>query len=341
MIVGKNEETKGFKVYIPKDMIVVTTQHIGNNVQLKEQLKREDPELWSSVEEQKKAAKPKLKPHKKRNKDRPSAGSDDGDHSGWVTQRSQGNHLSTKRMRTRHVVNAVTMTDPNNYREAMCDEHTSKWIEALQGEIEALEINNIRGSLWVYKTKTHADGTVKRRKGRLVAYGNEQVYGVDYTDTFSAVLVITTGKGVPARHGDVPSACVKADKEDHIEIFLHRPKRMVVRFELLALLGVKHKHERVACGTYCYTRLWLSSDTANAIRIIVCTEKRDAGGVTPVGIYVDDLLVTGTSNERVQTFFKEMVVLELKALGVVSKFLGIGFEYDKDKGWLLEQRQVI
>ncbi|GMF18322.1 unnamed protein product [Phytophthora fragariaefolia] len=36
-----------------------------------------------------------------------------------------------------------------------------------------------------------------------------------------------------------------------------------------------------------------------------------------------------------------MAVLELKDLGVVSKFLGIGFEYDEDKGWLLEQHQVI
>jgi hypothetical protein len=30
MILWKNDETKGFKVYIPKDMIVVTTQHIDN-----------------------------------------------------------------------------------------------------------------------------------------------------------------------------------------------------------------------------------------------------------------------------------------------------------------------
>lgn len=30
IIVGKNEETKGFKVYIPKDQVVVTTRHVQN-----------------------------------------------------------------------------------------------------------------------------------------------------------------------------------------------------------------------------------------------------------------------------------------------------------------------
>ncbi|OWZ14944.1 hypothetical protein PHMEG_00011504 [Phytophthora megakarya] len=216
----------------------------------------------------------------------------------------------------------------------------------------------------VYKTKTHADGTVERRKGRLVACGNEQVYGVDYTDTISAVLDMTTGKvifvlahiwGVPARHGDVPSAYVKADKEDHIEIFLHISKDMVLSVELLALLGVKHKRElelrliKSLYGLKLAGRLWnlLLHKTLVELGYCQCYTdsclyfKRDAGGVTLVGVYVDDLLVTGTSNERVETFFKEMVVLELKGLGVVSKFLGIGFEYDKDKGWLVEQRQVI
>ncbi|OWZ18803.1 hypothetical protein PHMEG_0007049 [Phytophthora megakarya] len=161
MIVGKNDETKGFKVYIPKDMIVVTTQHIKNMETLR-----------------KKAAKMKVKPHKKRNKDRPSAGSDDGDHGGGrglegaaeSLNAAKASSLSTKRMRTRHMgkkhvnvgaVNAVTTTDPKNYHEAKRDEHAR--IEAMQVEIEALENNNtwevvvkprdckLLHTKWVYK----------------------------------------------------------------------------------------------------------------------------------------------------------------------------------------------
>uniref|UniRef100_A0AAV1TVT1 Uncharacterized protein n=1 Tax=Peronospora matthiolae TaxID=2874970 RepID=A0AAV1TVT1_9STRA len=61
----------------------------------------------------------------------------------------------------------------------------------------------------------HADGTVERYKARLVARGDEQGYGVDYTYTLLDVMEIISGKsilavtriwGVSARHGDAPSA---------------------------------------------------------------------------------------------------------------------------------------
>ncbi|KAE9006192.1 hypothetical protein PF005_g12885 [Phytophthora fragariae] len=69
--------------------------------------------------------------------------------------------------------------------------------------------------------------------------------------------------------------------------------------------------------------------------------KHDATAVTLVGVYVDDLPVTGTGEARVDAFFGQMVVLKLKSLGVVSKFLGIAFVYGKGSGWRMEQRQVI
>ena len=65
------------------------------------------------------------------------------------------------------------------------------------------------------KTKTVADGNVERYKARLVVCGNEQLLGIDYTQTFAAVMELGTIKDilvlprrwyVPARHGDVPNA---------------------------------------------------------------------------------------------------------------------------------------
>ncbi|KAG3098646.1 hypothetical protein PI125_g15278 [Phytophthora idaei] len=60
-----------------------------------------------------------------------------------------------------------------------------------------------------------------------------------------------------------------------------------------------------------------------------------------VGIYVDDVLVTGTSVQKVDEFFEDMKVVELKDLGVVTKFLGIAFDYDDNTGWTLNQETVI
>lgn len=61
---------------------------------------------------------------------------------------------------------------------------------------------------------------------------DEQVFVGDYTYRFSAVMDMVSGKlilevsriwGVPA-HGDLPSASVKAKKEDDMEILLHIPQ---------------------------------------------------------------------------------------------------------------------
>ena len=51
--------------------------------------------------------------------------------------------------------------------------------------------------------------------------------------------------------------------------------------------------------------------------------KRDAGGITVVGVYVDDLLVTGTSQKRVEEFFDKAKELQIKNLGRLKKLLGI------------------
>lgn len=48
------------------------------------------------------------------------------------------------------------------------------------------------GCKWLFKKKTHADGALARRKGRLVAKGYSQEAGSGYNKTFSPVIKAAT-----------------------------------------------------------------------------------------------------------------------------------------------------
>ena len=73
--------------------------------------------------------------------------------------------------------------------------------------------------------------------------------GVDYNLTFAAVMDISTAKvvlalaatwGVPSKHGDIPNAYVRAEKEAHLGICLQVPRGMTVSESTL----------RKICGTH-------------------------------------------------------------------------------------------
>ena len=94
--------------------------------------------------------------------------------------------------------------EPQSFEEAVTDKG---WRVAMQSEIRALEDNGTWtmetlppgkralgsrwiykiSSRWIYKIKYNSDGTVERLKARLVVFGNHQVEGIDYNETFAPV----------------------------------------------------------------------------------------------------------------------------------------------------------
>ncbi|KAE8914261.1 hypothetical protein PF005_g13085 [Phytophthora fragariae] len=92
----------------------------------------------------------------------------------------------------RDIVNSVTEHNPKKFQEDMPSKLKGKWLAAMVEELQALEDNGVlesraqaRGyrTKWVYKTKMNAQGAIERLKARLVACGNEQDFGVDYSVT--------------------------------------------------------------------------------------------------------------------------------------------------------------
>nr|GEU73746.1 ribonuclease H-like domain-containing protein [Tanacetum cinerariifolium] len=94
-------------------------------------------------------------------------------------------------------------------------------------------INLVR-SMWLFKHKFHADGTLSRYKARLVANGSSQQLGIDYDETFSPVVKSATIRTVlslavsrkwPIHQLDVKNAFLNGNLFE--TVYIHQPPGFV------------------------------------------------------------------------------------------------------------------
>jgi histone deacetylase 1/2 len=234
--------------------------------------------------------------------------------------------------------------EPRNLSTALTDPH---WRAAMQEEYNALMENktwtlvpsssnkNLIDCKWVYHIKHRADGTIDRYKARLVAKGFKQRYGIDYEDTFSPVVKIATIRIVLSiavsrdwslRQLDVKNAFLHGVLEE--EVYMKQPPGFenpdtphhVCRLDK-ALYGLKQA-----------PRAWYSRLSAKLQDLGFLPSKADTSlflynksGVTIfVLIYVDDIIVTSSSDHAIAALLKDLNAhFAIKDLGALHFFLGI------------------
>lgn len=227
-------------------------------------------------------------------------------------------------------------TEPVSFEEAMTE---PKWVAAMQDELSSIRKNRTWDLVtlpphkkpiavkWVYKVKRRPDGTVAKYKARLVAKGFLQKEGLDYHDVFAPVarietirlvVAIASSKGWTLHQLDVKSAFLNGPIEE--EIYVNQPPGL----EEAGANTKVYKLNKALYGLKQAPRAWNKRLDSFLLQqgFSKCTVeygvyvKASNQALLLVCVYVDDLLVTGTSDAEIIKFKGEMQVeFEMSDLG--------------------------
>ena len=141
---------------------------------------------------------------------------------------------------------AHTKPPPKTYKEAMASEDWEEWREAIHKEYDSLIQNGtwklikrqpgmkvLKGK-WVLDNKLGDNNQLLRRKARFVIKGYEQVFGIDYNETFSPVvksktvrilLILAAKYNMELKHIDFDTAFLNGTLEE--TIYMEQPEGFV------------------------------------------------------------------------------------------------------------------
>ena len=191
------------------------------------------------------------------------------------------------------------------------------------------------GVKWVYRTKFNPDGSVNKYKARLAIKGYAQMFGVDFSETFAPVarldtirmvLALAAQKGWVIHQMDVKLAFLNAYLEE--EIFVEQPEGFAFQGQEEKVYQLK----KALYGLKQAPRTWYSRIDAHMVDLgfkkslseFTLYIKKVDDEILVVSLYVDDLLVTGSSKKLIDKFKEEMKdAFEMTDLGRITFFLGI------------------
>jgi hypothetical protein len=203
---------------------------------------------------------------------------------------------------------------------------------------------------WIYRTKLNADNSINKHKARLVVKGYAQIFGVDYSDTFTLVarldtirllLAISAQKGWKVFQLDVKSAFLNGVLQE--KIYVEQPDGFVIQ-------GAKDKVyllQKALYGLKQAPRAWYSRIDEHLLNLgfvkslseaILYVKLKD-NDVLIVSLYVDDILVTGSNELLVEEFKQEMMnVFEMTDLGLMTYFLGMEVKQSQNEVFICQKK---
>jgi hypothetical protein len=204
-------------------------------------------------------------------------------------------------------------------------EQDAAWQAAMQEKIDSIKRNQTweladlpQGHRaitlkWVYKLKRNEAGEIVKHKARLVACGFVQQEGIDFDDVFAPVarmesvpllLALAAQEGWQFHHMDVKSVFLNVDLKEEVYI------RQSTGFIIAAQEGKVLRLRKALYGLRQAPRAWnlKLNDTLKKMDFFQSEHehamyRRSHGDdILLVGVYVDDLVITGSSLAAVKEF---------------------------------------
>ena len=165
------------------------------------------------------------------------------------------------------------------------------------------------GCKWIYKIKTHFDGSIERYKALLVSKGFIQEYGIDYEEIFAPVARISSVRALLAVAAaskwdlfqmDVKNAFLNGDLSE--EVYMQPPPGLSVESNKVCHL------RRALYGLKQAPRAWFAK-FVSAISLLdyiashydsALFLRRTDKGIILLLLYVDDMIITGDDLSGIQ-----------------------------------------
>ncbi|GJT99297.1 ribonuclease H-like domain-containing protein [Tanacetum coccineum] len=241
-------------------------------------------------------------------------------------------HVTTTSPLPRSHVHALR--DPN-WKEAMLDEYNALITNGTWVLVPRPANVNVVRSMWLFKHKFNADGSLNRYKARLVANGRSQQQGIDCDETFSpvvkpatirTVLSLAVSRDWPIHQLDVKNAFLHGHLSE--TVYMHQPPGFVdpnkpdyVCHLQRSLYGLKQA-----------PRAWFQRFASYATRVGFQHSKTDSSlfvfhrgsDIAYLLLYVDDIILTASSSAFLQRIIASLHnEFAMTDLGSLNYFLGI------------------
>uniref|UniRef100_A0AAV1TK37 Reverse transcriptase Ty1/copia-type domain-containing protein n=1 Tax=Peronospora matthiolae TaxID=2874970 RepID=A0AAV1TK37_9STRA len=239
-----------------------------------------------------------------------------------VTKITRMLHLKVFWRASANAVEGTDLSEPTTFEDAVGGPDQVHWRKAICAELDSMKLRGVFratklpsgqhtiGTKWVFKIKRKADGSIEKYKARLVAKGFKQKYAIDYAETFlpvvkyvtlRMVVAITKYFGWTLDQLDAVTAFLYGEMKE--KVFCAIPEGVEVDedfdcFELIkAIYGLKQAsrvwNEFFLNEFVCFIGFQVSDfDPCLYLKITI-------GECVLLLVYVDDVLVTGSSTELI------------------------------------------